>query len=189
MNASNLIPIPDDLRARLEAWEPNLRARMADRQQRLDAINTEISDLEKIHSEITKDVAQLRRSSVVLSEDAAHKIAAKEIRLKSVNDHLATLHAKREAEPAIALEDVGSLMAEIGRHWLDEFPKAFAQAIAPFEPLEHRRIELARLSSAFGVQRAIINWSWYKLTACDADIARVTGIFQRALEGRPYIGE
>jgi len=190
MRAAPTIPLTETLRAAILAVRQSTRVAMAERAARLADNEARQRERLTLRTQIEGQMASYPVSNDVLSEDEAVKLAAAQLRMASVDKNLERLKAEAAAIPVVFLDEATVVLMALSDYWMREFIRVAGDALAPFEPVDQRRSEIAAtLTGMEMIRRVKYHAARFGVEATENSFGRINALFDRFLEGKPYLGD
>jgi hypothetical protein len=182
-------PLPDDLRASIQAYLADLDAALTSSRKNRAVITDEIATLESAATQLNGEIIKLQFEATS-NDSAAAMLNTKETRLSKINQRLPELQTALVAQRPVALHGAAGIITSIISHYLKPLPEAIADALAPVCPTREKATAAAKLCDAWTALGAIRDWAYsVNGAAATADnVERLTAILNRALKGQAHLG-
>ena len=181
------IPIPDNLRQRITDCLAQLdEALKADNHQRRK-LAEKIAANEAEEGRVTAEIAMLK--SRILHDDAmTDQIPAQQLRLDALAGELVELRRTLTGLSPVSLRPAVAVLTDVLAHWKAVFPEVFADYVSDAFITRHNATSMANLTDARRVLAPLATRCLNLREATRDNVEFITGVFKRALAGRPHLG-
>ncbi len=187
MTNSRIVEIPESLRAEILAWKDRSASLVSDRAAKLEAeLLAPRRELVALREQITASVAGINGTGV-LSEEAGLRLAVSELRIKSIDGEIAKTDAAIASFPAVSVQEGVGLIFECVTFYQKALQAAVGNFLIPFEPRGHVRSHIISLLLSVAILDRLTAYA--SRLAEGESIARINQILDRALDGRPFLGD
>src|ERR1700733_7723261 len=111
-------PLPDDLRARVQAYIADLDTALASSRENRAALTDEIATLESAVTQLNGEIIKLQREAVN-NDSAAVMLNTKETRLAQINQRLPELHTALASLRPVTLNGAAGIITSIISHYIE----------------------------------------------------------------------